>query len=213
EEIKSLQFPIRTVIYSKKSPAGEECKVKFSENLGIVYQNRDTVGYLDSNVSSLLKKYSSEFNQNFCCEIYKIDETSENFNIFLEIFKDYNFKTYAIKDSQLFTEIKDFIIGNNHYTTKQKTILRAIFKEKINYEAEFQKNSAEIEQLFLTIAIYNFVKKNKVLIVTGEKISEKLRYYSHISDSFKEGFDFYIFLNSNEKERTSEIKYLDISIF
>ncbi|MGL4252809.1 MAG: single-stranded-DNA-specific exonuclease RecJ [Fusobacteriaceae bacterium] len=212
EEIASVQFPIKTVIYSKKNPQGEHCKIKFSENLGIVYQNRETLGYLDSNVSALLKKYSSKFNENFCAKISKIKETTENFNIFLEIYRDYNFKTYAIKDSQLFIEIKEFLIGKEEYTPRQKNILRTLFKDRINFDGELKKNSAELENLLLTIALYYFSKKGKILIITEEELSEKLEFYSEKSESFKDGYDFYIFLNTPIKQPISMIKYLSLSI-
>lgn len=212
EEISSLQFPLKTVIYSKKSPIGEHFKMKFSENLGIVYQNRETLGFLDSNVSALLKRYSLSSNDSFCGKISEIRETSENFNIFLEIYRDYNFKTYAIKDSQLFSEIKNFLIGEEEYTLKQKTILKALFKDKINFLGEFKKYDKELENTLLTIALYYFSKNSKVLIVTKESISDKLAYYCEISENFREGYDFYIFLNNSLPYPNSEISYLAISI-
>lgn len=211
EEINSLQFPIKTVIYSKKNPLGDYCKIKFSENLGIVYQNRETLGYLDSNVAQLLKRYSARFNENFCAKILEIKETSENFNIFLEIYRDYHFKTYAIKDSQLFTEIKEFLIGKNEYTPWQKNILRALFKEGLNFEGNLEKENIQLENLLLTVALYHFVKKSRILIVTRENISEKLEYYSEKSENFKEGYDFYIFINLPVPHSASEIKYLSLS--
>ncbi|MGL5100309.1 MAG: single-stranded-DNA-specific exonuclease RecJ, partial [Fusobacteriaceae bacterium] len=213
EELTSLQFPIKTVIYSKKNPQGEHCKIKFSENLGIVYQNRETVGYLDSNISALLKKYSAKSNENFCAKILKTDETSENFNIFLEIYIDYNFKSYAIKDSQLFSEIKEFLIGKEEYTPQQKNILRTLFKDGLNFEGGIEDNGTEVENLLLTVALYHFAKKSKILIVTKETLSEKLEYYSEKSENFRDGYNFYIFLNTPVQNSDSGIKYLGISIF
>lgn len=212
EEVTSLQFPLKTVVYSKKPPQGDYFKIKFSENLGIVYQNRETLGFLDSNVSSLLKKYSSKFNENFCGKISEIKETSENFNLFLEIYRDYEFKSYAIKDSQLFGEIKEFLIGKEDYTSAQKQILRALFKDDLNFQGESMLNNRELETLLLTIALYYFIKKGRVLIVTNRDISEKLSYYCEVSENFKSGFDFYIFINTLPEVSELNFKYLALPI-
>lgn len=211
EEISTLKFPLKTVIYSKRPPQGDYFKIKFSENLGIVYQNRETLGYLDSNVSVLLKKYSTLYNENFSGKIFQKKETSQNFNLFLEIYRDYQFKSYALKDSQLFTEIKEFLIGEEEYTPEQKNILRSLFKDKLSFEAKIKKNSRELENLLLTIALYYFSKKLKLLIITKEALSDKISYYVESSKNFKEGYDFYIFFNTPTVHSNSEIKYLSLS--
>lgn len=205
EELDQIVFPIKSVVYSKKMPVDSHGKIKFSEDLGIVYQHRDTLGYLDSGTTQLLKKYSSLHNLNFSVKIDQVKETMENYNIFISIFKDYNFKSYAIKDSQLFSEIKEFLIGKNEYSPLQKEILKTLFRENNSYEMK-GKFTKEIETVATTIALFHYIKKLKVIIITDEPIPEILNYYCDSSHELKEGYDFYIFI-----KKESELKKFKFS--
>ncbi|MGL5124025.1 MAG: single-stranded-DNA-specific exonuclease RecJ [Fusobacteriaceae bacterium] len=218
---EEVSFPIKSVIYSKKKIEISTGKIKFSNESAIVYNNRENISFLDSQTSYLLQNYRSKINSNFMVKFDNIVENDENYNVFISIFKDYSFESFAIKNSQLFQDIKKYLIEENSYTDFQKIILGKIFKEKINcvtpYLMDIQSSlytNNELEILILTLVIYFHYKKMKVLIVTDYFLSEKIQYFASSSKYYKENYDFYIFIDTKDFRNfnfQSNNRYLSIN--
>lgn len=216
-DIKDINFPIKTVIYTKKNISVSQGKIKFSNESAIVYNNRENISFLDSQTSYLLKNYNLKTKVNFLVKFNNIVETDENYNIFISIFKDYSFESFAIKESQLFQDIKKYLIGQDSYTPFQKLVLSKIFKEKINYSTSYlpdiQSNlyeDKELEILILNLVIFFFYKKMKVLIITDYFLSEKIQYFASVSKYYIDNYDFYIILDSENYDSNSTNRYLNI---
>lgn len=202
-------FPIKTIVYSKVKTNSEIVKIKTNELNSIIIDKKNTLGFLDSQTHTFLKLRNTYFKNKYFAKIIKLIETEENFNIFLEIFPDYTFTSYALTDGKLFNDIKNFLIGENDYSLFQKNILSQIFKRKLNFSLQTLYND-ELEAVLLTIALYYNYHKKKILIVSNEKISNKLSFFCDTSSIIKKDYDFYIFLNIKHDKICENINYLEI---
>ncbi|MFK4785933.1 single-stranded-DNA-specific exonuclease RecJ [Fusobacterium sp. MFO224] len=194
-EIYDVKFPIKTVFYTRK---------EISDNLNLVYNEgriyvtdrKITVGELDEVVSYILTKGKEYFGYNFKISLEKIITTDENFNIYIKIDKYYGFETYKLKDGEIFTEIKNYLLGELNYNLFQKKILRGVFKEKENILGIY-KNNRGIGILIKTISLYYKSIGKKCILVTKSNSYKRndLENYIEISNEIKEGYDFYIYLD------------------
>ncbi|MGL4393545.1 MAG: single-stranded-DNA-specific exonuclease RecJ [Fusobacteriaceae bacterium] len=183
-DYESVFFPIKTIIYSQKIITTNIAKIKFLNGSGIVYHNKENIGYLDLPTTYLLKKYAEATNDNFSVKIEKTVECEENYNVYISIYRDFTFESLAIKESQLFQDIKKYLLRNDDYTEFQKQILKNVFHDKKDFELT-HKYDSEFEIALLTIAIYYHYKKNTLLIDTDILISDKVKFFADVKDCEK----------------------------
>lgn len=199
-ELYHTKFPMETVFYTRRK-VSENLKFLFSEGMVFITDKKITVGELDPAVSYLLTKLKENYGYNFKAEIIKIVQTDENYNVHIEIKRDYNFECFKVREGEIFLEIKKHLLGELPYNSFQKKILSSIFKEKKPVAAVYKDNRG-IGIISKTVALYNKTCGKKVLFV-GENISDKIKNdmenFADISENYKAGYDFYIFLNKNEK--------------
>ncbi len=212
-EICNITFPIKSVFYSEKIILDAPYfKIKITENSGLIVHNSFTIGFLDSPTLFILKNHEKVSNDNYIARVTKTVETGSNYNVFIEIFPNYEFLSYSIKPGKIFLDIKNFLLRDKEYSDFQKNILNSIFKkgENLILNINILNKKEELEIIFLTISIYYFNLKNKVLIVTEENnkfnISPKLNYFAEVSTILKEGYEYYIILNNNIDEKSLKDK-------
>ncbi len=186
---KDMKFPIEVVAYTRRNDIDDNLSLKFNEYGGVdIIKDRTVVANLDENMSKFLKDLNKNFGYNFSVKLKKKIIKTENLNLHLEIFKDSNFNSYAIKENQLFIDIKNYLLGSFSYNSIQKKVLANIFKNKVKTLAII-KNGRGINTIIQTIIIY---MKQKQLNVSVNKPTEKT--------------DFYIFYNFEYLEEIEKIK-------
>lgn len=186
---KDMKFPIEVVAYTRRNDIDDSLSLKFNEYGGVdIIKDRTVVANLDENISKLLKDLNKNFGYNFSVKLKKKIIKTENLNLHLEIFKDSNFNSYAIKENQLFVDIKNYLLGSFSYNSIQKKVLANVFKNKVKTLAII-KNGRGINTIIQTIIIY---MKQKKLNVSVNQLAEKT--------------DFYIFYNFEYLEEIEKIK-------
>ncbi|ADO82273.1 single-stranded-DNA-specific exonuclease RecJ [Ilyobacter polytropus] len=210
-------FPMEAVIYSRREPSDKDVYLSFSDGVELI-QERRVAGFIDYQTAAVLKRLKYSYNFNFITEIKKVVKKPENYNIHLNIKRDYSFSTLAYKKNEIFKEIKKFILGELNYNSIQKKILSSVFKEGKRTLAITDPGRG-IGAVIETIGIYNFISGKKLLLVTQGNIPEKLKNYTQVSEKYLEGYDYYIFMNTtpgNEMKTLREnilvISHTDISI-
>lgn len=196
-EIYETKFPIETVFYTRRK-VSDNLKLAFSEGLVFVTDKKVTVGELDSAVSYLLTKLNKNYGYNFKADTAKIVQTDENYNVHIKIKRDYTFECFKIKNSEIFIDIKKFLIGDMPYNSFQKKVLSRVFKGDKPVTAVYKENRG-IGVISKTAALYYKTIGKKVLFV-GENISEEMENFADVSQEYKAGYDFYIYFNMKEKK-------------
>lgn len=208
-DLYATTFPIETVIYSRRVLNGDEkLSLNFSNNEITVINGRDTVGYLDAQTQFLLKSLKNNYNKNFKIDILKILKKEENFNIHISIDQDNSFISYAIKEADLFKDIKQFLIKDFNYNSIQKKVLSTIFKNKNNCIVILDRYRG-INTIIKTISIFHSYFNRKVLVVTSEEFP--LNNWFETSPVYLPGYDFYIFLDSLPNQPVEDKNILIIS--
>lgn len=193
-EIYETKFPIETVFYTRRK-LSENLRLVYSEGMIFVTDRKVTVGELDPAVSYLLTKLHENYNYNFSVEILKIVQTDENYNVHIKIERDYSFECFKMKDNEIFTDIKKYLIGDMPYNSFQKKILAALFRNKKAVTAVYEENRGT-GTAAKTAALYFKTIGKKVLFV-GKNINENMKHFGDISEEYIKGYDFYIFFNEN----------------
>jgi single-stranded-DNA-specific exonuclease len=216
-EVYDSVFPIETVIYSRREPTDRETYLSFSDGVELI-QERRVAGFIDQQTASLLKRLKYSYNFNFKVSIKEVIKKPENYNIHIIIERDYSFSTLAYKKNQIFQEIKTFLLGDFNYNSIQKKILSSVFKEGKKTLAITDPGRG-IGAVMETIGIYNSVAGKSTLIITENRLSEKLKNCAHISDKYLPEYDYYIYINMTpekenhlSKENVMVISHKDISL-
>ena len=187
-------FPIETVIYTRRKLESNELKLAFSDAGITVANNKMYLGTLDNSTEYLLTSLKNMYNLDFNVKLKDVIMKDENYNVHILIDKDYSFKSYAIKQGELFKEIKNFLIQEFQYNSIQKKILASIFKEKKNIIA-YMKRGRGIQTIIQTIGLYFKNINERALLITEESINQKTLSCVDISNKYSDSFDFYILLN------------------
>lgn len=195
-EVYDTKFPIETVFYTRRK-VSSNLKLLFAEGLVFVSDKKITVGELDPVISYLLTKLHKDYGFNFKIDIENIVQTDENYNVHIKISRDYSFETFKIKESEIFMDIKRFLIGEFSYNSFQKRILGEIFKNKKSVTGIYEENRG-VGVIAKTIALYYKNLGKKVLFI-GKNIPEIMENFGDISENYKSGYDFCIYFNVNEK--------------
>lgn len=186
---KDVKFPIETVVYTRRSDVDNNLALRFDPTGAIdVIKDRTIVASLDENLAFLLNELVKNFSYKFNVKLKEKIIKSENLNLHLEIFREEKFQTYAIKDAQLFSDIKKYLIADFNYNSIQKKILASIFKNKQKTLAIVEKGRG-INTLIKTITIY-MKEKNLSLSL----------------NNFEKNADFYIFYNFESLISLNDIK-------
>ena len=193
-DLYDTTFPIETVIYTRRKLESNELKLAFSDAGITVANNKMYLGTLDNSTEYLLTSLKNMYNLNFNVKLKDIIMKDENYNVHILIDKAYSFKSYAIKQGELFKEIKNFLIQEFQYNSIQKKILASIFKEKKNIVA-YMKRGRGIQTIIQTIGLYFKNINERALLITEESINQKTLSCVDISNKYSDSFDFYILLN------------------
>lgn len=198
-DLYDIQFPIETVIYTRRKMESPKIRLTFSDQGITVANDRTYLGTLDSQTEFILSSLKEMYNVEFSAAVKDVIMKDENYNVHILIDKDYTFSSYAIKQSELFKDIKNFLIKDFNYNCIQKKTLASVFKDK-NNTITIMERGRGIETIIQTIGLYYKNINEKALLVTKENISKKTISSIGIGDKFVEGYDFYIFLNPEKSE-------------
>ncbi len=198
-DLYDIQFPIETVIYTRRKMDSPKVRLTFSDQGITVANDRTYLGTLDNQTEFVLSSLKKMYNIEFSAAVKDVILKDENYNVHILIDKDYTFSSYAIKQNELFKEIKNFLIGEFNYNYIQKKTLASVFKEKNNTAAIMEKGRG-IETIIQTIGLYYKNINEKAILITKENISKKTISSIGIGNKFIDGYDFYIFLNPEKSE-------------
>lgn len=209
-ELYDTTFPLKTVVYSSSEPKNNATLTldfdKNSKSVNLI-ANRNFVGELDKATTYILTNLKKFYNYDFNVEITDTIITDSNYNIHIQITRNYDFKSYATNSKQTHNEIKKFLIGDFEYNKSQKELLRELFINK--------KNNIEIQDFYgvntviQTIGLCAKMENKKVLLVTDCEMPLKTREFLDISQDFIDGYNYYIYY---QKERKNDnINYLSIT--
>lgn len=187
-------FPIETVIYTRRKLESNELKLAFSDAGITITNNKMYLGTLDNSTEYLLTSLKNMYNLDFNVKLKDVIMKDENYNVHILIDKDYSFRSYAIKQGELFKEIKNFLIQEFQYNSIQKKILSSIFKEKKNVVA-YMKRGRGIQTIIQTVGLYFKNINERALLITDENINQKTLSCIDLSNKYSDNFDFYILLN------------------
>lgn len=193
-DLYDTTFPIETVIYTRRKLESNELKLAFSDAGITVANNKMYLGTLDNSTEYLLTSLKNMYNLDFNVKLKDVIMKDENYNVHILIDKAYFFKSYAIKQGELFKEIKNFLIQEFQYNSIQKKILASIFKEKKNIVA-YMKRGRGVQTIIQTIGLYFKNINERALLITDESINQKTLSCVDISNKYSDNFDFYILLN------------------
>lgn len=199
KEIYETKFPIETVFYTRKK-VSEDLKLLYHEDKVYISDKKSSVGELDGATSYILKKAREYFGYNFSVFLENIIPTEENFNVFIRIERNYSFETYKIKNSEIFRDIKNYLLGDLNYNSFQREVLNSIFIKKQNILGIYSENRG-IGIIIKTIGLYyKNIEKKAILITKKNSFKRKeIEKYIEISDLIKKDYDFYIFLDFKSK--------------
>lgn len=203
-------FPLETVIYTRKKLSSNNINLVFHDNEVDVTSNRSYLTTLDNQTSYILTELKNKYGYDFTVAIKDIILTDENYNIHIVIDKNYKFTSYSLKVGELFTQIKNFLIGDFNYNSIQKNILASIFKNKQNTLVYTTKNRG-INTVLQTIGLFYSNIGKKALCVTSESLSAKTLAMIEINNTYIEGYDFYIFINTKDIPNNLKSPHLILS--
>ena len=193
-DLYDTTFPIETVIYTRRKLESSELKLAFSDAGITITNNKMYLGTLDNSTEYLLTSLKNMYNLDFNVKLKDVIMKDENYNVHILIDKDYSFRSYAIKQGELFKEIKNFLIQEFQYNSIQKKILSSIFKEKKNIVA-YMKRGRGIQTIIQTVGLYFKNINERALLITDENINQKTLSCIDLSNKYSDNFDFYILLN------------------
>lgn len=193
-DLYDTTFPIETVIYTRRKLESNELKLAFSDAGITITNNKMYLGTLDNSTEYLLTSLKNMYNLDFNVKLKDVIMKDENYNVHILIDKDYSFRSYAIKQGELFKEIKNFLIQEFQYNSIQKKILSSIFKEKKNIVA-YMKRGRGIQTIIQTVGLYFKNINERALLITDENINQKTLSCIDLSNKYSDNFDFYILLN------------------
>ncbi|WP_294725214.1 single-stranded-DNA-specific exonuclease RecJ [uncultured Fusobacterium sp.] len=193
-DLYDTTFPIETVIYTRRKLESNELKLAFSDAGITVANNKMYLGTLDNSTEYLLTSLKNMYNLDFNVKLKDVIMKDENYNVHILIDKDYSFRSYAIKQGELFKEIKNFLIQEFQYNSIQKKILSSIFKERKNIIA-YMKRGRGIQTIIQTVGLYFKNINERALLITDENINQKTLSCIDLSNKYSDNFDFYILLN------------------
>ena len=213
-------FPLKSICYilnllnNDKSRLKLSKKIEYKINIGENYcellNEGKSIGTLNTNDSKLLFLLKKYFNYNFkakICSFIKTD-TGDIAEILIE--KDYSFESKKT-GSELFKEIKEFVVSNKPYSLFSKKILSSFFKQNENLIIEEEINEKELIECLLTIGIYyKTVTGKKSQIISEKKWLQEdyIKEYFDINTVLKNNYPFTFFTGKEKIKLTS--RYINL---
>lgn len=191
---KDIIFPLKTVAYTRRNDINDNLTLRFSDFSVDIIKDRTIVGNLDENISNLLTSLHKNFGYKFKIKLLEKIVKTENLNLILEISKDEDFNSYALKDNQLFIDIKNHLIGDFSYNSIQKKVLSSIFKDK-KRTLVIMENGRGLQTIIKTISLFVEQKNMKLSLNSSKKA------------------DFYIFNNFENLADIEKIESNNIVVF
>lgn len=173
DEIKKLyniEFPIKSVFYTRKEIENEKIEISVTDEEVYLYNGKNIIGYLDFQTKYLLILLHKMYGYEFFMKINKRERKEENINIFVEIYRKKEFKSYSIKKGEIFKDIKNYLIGDMEYNTIQKRVLNEIFIKDNKVILNIEKGRG-LNTIIETINIFYKQYDKKVEIFGNEKKS------------------------------------------
>ena len=213
-------FPLKSICYilnllnNDKSRLKLSKKIEYKINVGENYcellNEGKAIGTLNANDSKLLFLLKKYFDYNFkakICSFIKTD-TGDIAEILVE--KDYSFESKKT-GSELFKEIKEFVVGNKSYSLFSKKILSSFFKQNKDLIIEEEINEKELIKCLLTIGIYyKTITGKKSQIVSEKKWLQEdyIKEYFDINTVLKNNYPFTFFTGKEKIKLTS--RYINL---
>lgn len=213
-------FPLKSICYilnllnNDKSRLKLSKKIEYKINVGENYcellNERKAIGTLNANDSKLLFLLKKYFDYNFkakICSFIKTD-TGDIAEILVE--KDYSFESKKT-GSELFKEIKEFVVGNKSYSLFSKKILSSFFKQNKDLIIEEEINEKELIKCLLTIGIYyKTITGKKSQIVSEKKWLQEdyIKEYFDINTVLKNNYPFTFFTGKEKMKLKS--RYINL---
>lgn len=213
-------FPLKSICYilnllnNDKSRLKLSKKIEYKINVGENYcellNEGKAIGTLNANDSKLLFLLKKYFDYNFkakICSFIKTD-TGDIAEILVE--KDYSFESKKT-GSELFKEIKEFVVGNKSYSLFSKKILSSFFKQNKDLIIEEEINEKELIKCLLTIGIYyKTITGKKSQIVSEKKWLQEdyIKEYFDINTVLKNNYPFTFFTGKEKMKLKS--RYINL---
>ena len=196
-------FPIKEVIYSKRT-IDSKCSTYLEYSNGTtVNSGRSIVGYLPQQTENILKNLTYNYNLKFKVDIVDIIRKEENYNIHIVIDYDHSFNSNSFKPSGILKDIKNHILGDLEYNSLQRNILSTIFRSKENPLVIYSGNRG-MKTIVYTMGLWNQIHNKKVLVITKDHFPYYFSDFLDISNKYSSGYDYYIFYNELPIEKPNK---------
>lgn len=214
----STTFPLRS-IFQTNLEVEKDIPITMKKEFDqlALFQGRKFIGRLDYNISNLLILLNENYNWNFKIEIEKLTRVKNGTNVEIILRRNYDIVCYDYTEIGFFNKIKQFILGNMEYNSKEKEILSAFIKENknlfiVNYFKENYTN-INLENVLLTLGMYfkkNTDKKCEIILNNIKDFPYNnpfIKNYFDINTKYKknESYSFTIFWINNFNEKLSNI--------
>ena len=214
--LKSLyntSFPFKTLFYVENIPVfrmedeiilnkGDELNLKLNKEFCAFIKENQIVGYTEPNISKLFNLLHEKYQMNFKGVVNNIIQTNSNSIYEIIVNPKYNFE--AINKKNIFSEIKNFLIGDLPYNTYTRMLLSNFFKKEKNLF--IKNNSLNIDNFILTIGIFfkiNSGKKSQIVVKNINNFkynSEFIAEYFDINQNVKKDYPFTILFDTLSKD-------------
>lgn len=190
-------FPMETIVYSLTSISPED-KIELSlfDGKAVILKNGKTFSFIEDTLSYTLNKLHEYYSFNFQCSFVSINKSMSNYQTKLLIEKCNNFNSLSFKTSDIFKDIKNYLLPHFPYNSMQKEVLSKIFKENENVQIKNFKNRG-VKTLISTIVLYYNTLGKKVLLVSDKNFSD-IPYEKSVE--LQKDYDFYIFYEKMPKD-------------
>lgn len=208
-DLRNLTFPMETQFFSNFIPDIADVTLDFDseDNIKVVQQKRG-IGFLSTEFSRVLRELLSFYSFRFKASVSSFQEKEDGYIVYLQIEKLLTFSSFSVKESSLFTDIKNFLIGEFEYNQLQKQVLSLYFKQKKN-TAFISKKGRGVDTIFLTAAIYEMNitgKKSAFIYNNREEFSEFFLNYFDVFEEEPENISDYSFVGYFNKLPSLPVK-------
>ena len=213
-------FPLKSICYilnllnNDKSRLKLSKKIEYKINVGENYcellNEGKAIGTLNANDSKLLFLLKKYFDYNFKAKICSFIKTDTGNIAEILVEKDYSFESKKT-GSELFKEIKEFVVGNKTYSLFSKKILSSFFKQNKDLIIEEEINEKELIKCLLTIGIYyKTITGKKSQIVSEKKWLQEdyIKEYFDINTVLKNNYPFTFFTGKEKMKLKS--RYINL---
>lgn len=196
--LKNTSFPLDSIAYTRKTvKKGDWFDIDVEKAQLLL--GRSVFGFLSADTNSLLLALHKFYSYKFYAIVSNIHATEDHYQLSLKIYRNYDIASFSSQDAKVFSDIKEFLIGDFDYNSLQKKALNILFRKKQNV-AITAKNNLGINTIALTMAIYHYLQSDtKSFYATNDAQKFKNTVYSYYFDFEKtdtqSSYSFYYFDN------------------